>query len=174
MKKLSFLSKTIQFMPIILFGAFLIHGCSGQSVDNTLENYRVQIGGKECTFELQMLYLIASLEVYRLHVGEYPSNENNLKALISKPEVLEGTGVWKGPYADTDAILFDPWQRKLHYSVDESGKVELRSLGPDGKKNENDLSAQEMYPSWYREMEKLSQYGPIPLQPLATPKKENQ
>ncbi len=151
---------------VIISLCILLMACGEQNRQhNVLENYRVMIAGKECTFDLQMLYLITVLELYRLHVGTYPSVENNLDALIHQPAVLEATGEWRGPYVDSITAILDPWGNQFYYAIDERGKIDLRSLGPDGMVSEDDISAQEQYPNWYREMEKLSQFGPIPVQP---------
>lgn len=143
----------------------LLAACSepNQS-DQALRNHTVQVGNQQLDFEKQMLYLTLALEIYRLHIGSYPTNENNLDALISKPEILEGTGTWIGPYAQTTALFIDPWGNRLHYSLTDSKKVDLRSLGADGIPSDDDMVAAEMFPDVYREIEKLPSIGPIPIQ----------
>ncbi|RJP25929.1 MAG: hypothetical protein C4527_16430 [Candidatus Omnitrophota bacterium] len=152
---------------LVLFCLFLLFvACGNQNHDAAvLDTYRVFIAGKECSFDLQMLYLITVLELYRLHVGAYPSNENHLEALVAQPTILEGTGEWRGPYVDSEIALRDPWGNKFFYQVIPPSKVDLRSLGADGVESTDDITAAEKFPDWYREMEKLSQYGSIPLQP---------
>ncbi len=155
---------------IVLILAFIVAGCSEQeNQDSALSRYRLQLHGKELTFTDQMLYLVITLEIYRTHVGRYPSNTNGLQALISKPEVVSGTGDWRGPYADSEKLFYDPWNQKLHYEVNEDGLMSLRSLGPDGVVSGDDMKASEMFPEVFREMEKLSDLGPIPIKPKAMP-----
>ncbi|MBN2325785.1 MAG: type II secretion system protein GspG [Candidatus Omnitrophica bacterium] len=128
-----------------------------------LDAYRIQIGANEYNFMQQMLYVQLSLEIYRMHVGGYPSERNNLESLVSRPQILEGTGVWRGPYAVTNSVFYDPWGRKLQYKLDETGKADLRCLGRDGVPSEDDICARDAFPDIYRELEKLPEMGPIPI-----------
>lgn len=127
---------------------------------------KIVIQGNPITFQDRMLYLIISLNLYRAHVGKYPSTQNNLDALISPPQILEGTGQWIGPYADSSDLFLDPWGRKVTYAVSD-GVMDLRSLGADGMESKDDLIAKEMFPDVFKEMEKLDKEGPIPI-PLPT------
>ena len=53
-----------------------------------------------------------ALEAYRLHMREYPSTEEGLKALVAPPRGKEAN--WKGPYLDDEPM--DPWQQPYHYA----------------------------------------------------------
>ncbi|NPU98328.1 MAG: hypothetical protein HPY51_14105 [Candidatus Omnitrophica bacterium] len=155
-------STTAILLACILFPA----ACGGPApAQKTLDDYRIGIGAQEFTFDQQMLYLVLALEIYRLHVGAYPSEKNNLEALISQPEILEATGRWMGPYVETSRVFQDPWGRRLQYRVDDQGKMHLKSLGGDGSPSEDDLSAEAMFPDIYREIDKLPSLGPIPVNP---------
>lgn len=142
-------------------------GCSQSGPPSVAEGYRLRVDGRELTFEQQLRYLAAAMEIYRLHVGNYPSNENNLGALAAKPEILEGTGAWNGPYAESDAFFMDPWGKRLVYRVSEDGVIDLFSLGPDGEPGGDDVSARALFPDWFREIEKLPEAGPIPIRPAS-------
>ncbi len=155
-----------QTILIILAAAVIFMGC-GESNNNSpaIDSYRVQIGDKSLTFKQQMLYVMVSLELYRLHTGSYPNETNNLDALIVKPEILEATGEWKGPYALSDKVFLDPWNHRLIYSIDQNGKVDLRSYGKDGAPSDDDILAKDMFPDLFRELEKMPKMGPIPVVP---------
>lgn len=153
-------------LGFLLFSIVFTASCGGPPpARKTLDNYRIQIGTQEFTFNQQMLYVVLALEIYRLHVGAYPSEKNNLEALISQPEILEATGRWMGPYVETNRVFADPWGRRLDYRVDGQGKMHLKSLGGDGSPSEDDLAAEDLFPDIYREIEKLPAMGPIPVAP---------
>jgi type II secretion system protein G len=152
----------------IIWLGYSTAGCGGGAPQNELDGYRIQIGEKDFTFKQQMLYVSLSLELYRIHVGTYPSAANNLEALIAQPAVLEAPGVWRGPYAVTDKVFIDPWGRKLIYRLDENNKADLRSLGKDGVPSADDIIAKDLFPDIYREMEKLPVTAPTIIQ-SATP-----
>jgi general secretion pathway protein G len=62
----------------------------------------------------QIANTAGTLEMYRVHVGRYPTNEEGLKALIERPSGVE-EGIWKGPYATRKIIPKDGWGRELRY-----------------------------------------------------------
>ena len=71
-----------------------------------------------------------ALGVYRLDVGSFPTTEQGLEALRSKPEAASG---WKGPYLDR-AVPADPWARPYTYrSPGSNGDYLIESLGKDGQ-----------------------------------------
>ncbi|MEY3830111.1 MAG: hypothetical protein RL636_1812, partial [Verrucomicrobiota bacterium] len=53
--------------------------------------------------------LKASLVRYRIDLGDYPTTEDGLKALIVAPEGKQDR--WRGPYVDAKggALPLDPW-----------------------------------------------------------------
>lgn len=161
---------------LLSIGLLLNLACSDQTetshsraAQDAIAAHRIILDDKEFDFYDQMLYLILALNIYRTHVGNYPSTESNLDALISEPRILEGTGTWNGPYADTEALFLDPWNRRISYSRNEKGVMDLRSLGPDGVPSQDDYPAKDMFPDVFREMEKLGEAGAIPISPQPTP-----
>ncbi|MGF6262531.1 general secretion pathway protein G [Paraburkholderia youngii] len=74
--------------------------------------------------------LSKALDQYRLDMGVYPTTEEGLQALMTKPQ--DATN-WSGPYLQK-AVPPDPWGRPYHYrSPGEHGDYDLYSLGKDGK-----------------------------------------
>lgn len=141
--------------------------CGNNDRQKEWRSYRIRIGMQDCSFEQQLLYLTIALELYRLHVGAYPNMSNSLEALIGKPEVLEATGTWRGPYVESDSLFLDPWKRRLQYKLNEEGKAELSSLGSDGQPGYDDILAKDLFPDFFRELDKLPTLGRIPI-PSAT------
>ncbi|RIZ71412.1 MAG: type II secretion system protein GspG [Methylococcales bacterium] len=81
--------------------------------------------------KVQIEELAATLDMYKLDVGSYPSNDQGLNALIESPDSNKR---WNGPYLRKSKIPLDPWQQEYHYvSPGEHGKFDLYTLGADGK-----------------------------------------
>ena len=88
-------------------------------------------GAKSDTARLQIQDLAASLDMYNLEVGKYPSQEAGPKALIEQPA---NTPRWKGPYLRKSNIPQDPWDRDYIYRMPgEHGPFDISSLGADGQ-----------------------------------------
>lgn len=71
-----------------------------------------------------------ALDQYRLDVGSYPSTDQGLAALNTRPTNLEK---WTGPYLKKTVPL-DPWGgRYVYKSPGDHGEYDLSSLGVDGQ-----------------------------------------
>mgnify|MGYP003344029085 FL=1 len=77
--------------------------------------------------------LMQALKLYRLDNQRYPTNEQGLQALISKPSGGPMPPNWKaGGYLDR--LNKDPWGNPYVYqSPGTHGEVDVYSLGADGK-----------------------------------------
>ena len=81
--------------------------------------------------EIQISSIQSALELYRLDVGNYPSPEQGLTALVVQPSGIKS---WQGPYLSRDDGIVDPWGRAYLYAPPPPfGRVSIRSLGADGK-----------------------------------------
>jgi general secretion pathway protein G len=77
--------------------------------------------------------LTGILDLYRLDIGSYPTTEQGLQALMTKPPGVTG---WNGPYTKGDNALVDPWGRPYQYrnpSQRPGLDYDLFTLGSDGK-----------------------------------------
>ena len=71
-----------------------------------------------------------ALDTYRLDIGAYPTTEQGLQALITKPD---GVDRWAGPYLQKQ-VPPDPWARPYHYKAPgDHGDYDLYSYGADGQ-----------------------------------------
>jgi general secretion pathway protein G len=78
---------------------------------------------------LQIHNLAASLDLYRLDVGHYPSQAEGLKSLVQAPP---NTPTWSGPYVKRPEMLNDPWGHPYNYRMPgEHGDYDLYSDGAD-------------------------------------------
>ena len=71
-----------------------------------------------------------ALDEYRLDVGAYPTTEQGLEALNTRPQNLDK---WAGPYLKK-AVPLDPWGANYIYkSPGDHGDYDLISYGKDGQ-----------------------------------------
>jgi len=93
--------------------------------------YFSQVGRSEIQVaRAQVESLEKALDQYRLDTRRYPSTEEGLQALLSKPENAAG---WNGPYLKK-AVPADPWGRPYAYRTPgQKGEFEVLSYGRDGK-----------------------------------------
>ena len=71
-----------------------------------------------------------ALDQYRLDVGAYPTTEEGLQALMTKPQDAPH---WSGPYLQK-AVPPDPWDRPYQYRAPgEHSDYDLYSYGKDGQ-----------------------------------------
>ena len=86
---------------------------------------------KTKTAALQIQDLSATLDLYRLETGRYPTNEEGLEALVKKPGDLAN---WNGPYLKKGEVPKDPWGFEYRYRYPgEHGGVDLWTLGADNR-----------------------------------------
>jgi general secretion pathway protein G len=84
---------------------------------------------KSDTARLQIEHLGGALDLYRLEVGQYPTTDQGLDALVEQPS---GVTHWNGPYLKKKQIPKDPWGYDYSYrSPGEHGAYDLYSLGAD-------------------------------------------
>ncbi|MFZ5465919.1 MAG: type II secretion system major pseudopilin GspG [Pseudomonadota bacterium] len=80
---------------------------------------------------LQVEQLGASLDLFLLDIGRYPSTDEGLAALVSAPS---GARNWNGPYLKKSLVPKDPWGNDYHYRAPgEHGSYDLFSLGADNR-----------------------------------------
>jgi general secretion pathway protein G len=85
--------------------------------------------------KVQVQQISSALDLYRLEIGRYPTQEENLNALIDAPG---GVSKWNGPYLKKKESILDPWGRQFHYKVPgEHGDYDLYTLGSDNKEGGN-------------------------------------
>ncbi len=90
-----------------------------------------QIGKSEVkAAKAQIDGLQKALDQYRLDVGHYPSSEQGLQSLVTKPG---DEPKWAGPYL-SKALPKDPWGHDYQYKQPgEHGEYDLLSFGKDGR-----------------------------------------
>lgn len=116
---------TLIELLVVLVILGLIIGIAGPRVINKLG------GAKSDSAKLQIEELGASLDLYRLETGRYPSTQEGLQALVQAPTGATG---WNGPYLKKKSVPKDPWGNDYIYvSPGQHGPYDLSSLGADNK-----------------------------------------
>lgn len=88
-------------------------------------------GAKSDTARLQIEEFGASLDLFKLETGRYPSSQEGLQALVQAPSGLTG---WNGPYLKKKTVPKDPWGNEYHYvAPGQHGLYDLSSLGADNR-----------------------------------------
>ena len=86
---------------------------------------------KTKTAQLQIKNFEASLDLYRLDVGGYPTTQQGLQALVTDPGNAPG---WHGPYLKGGVVPKDPWNHDFIYnSPGKHGAFDIESYGADGQ-----------------------------------------
>ena len=119
----------IEIMVVIvilaLLAALVGPKLMGRTDDAKITDARVQIKNIE-----------TALKLYKLDTGNYPSTEQGLAALVTKPTVgVIPNGYKEGGYLESKKVPKDPWGSDyLYISPGEHGDYDLFTYGADGAK----------------------------------------
>ena len=95
---------------------------------------------------MELKSLVTLLESYKKIGGQYPTNEQGLKALVINPDTTPLPHKWA---QISQEILVDPWSTPYQYhfpGTKEEGRPEVISAGPDRKfGTEDDFSSQDEF-----------------------------
>lgn len=81
------------------------------------------------TAKVQIQNITAALELFRLDVGRYPSQQEGLASAVTQPTTAVG---WNGPYLQKQTALIDPWgQPYLYRNPGKHGEIDVYTLGSD-------------------------------------------
>lgn len=100
----------------------------------------VLVGGEIKATNLKITTFKTSIGRYRIDMGSFPTTEQGLKALLTKPG--NDRGRWHGPYIDDEDFLLDSWSVPFKYrypSTNNPGSYDIYSLGPDQKESADDI-----------------------------------
>lgn len=86
--------------------------------------------GRSGTAEIQINMIEASLDLYLVDLGRYPSESEGLEALVTAPD---GAAGWDGPYLRDGEVPQDPWGRPYLYRLSpDLLSASVFSYGADG------------------------------------------
>lgn len=127
----------IELMVVILILGLLVAYVGprvlGFSDKAKIDTSRAQISGLE-----------TALKLYKIDNGQYPSAEQGLSALVKKPTADPLPNNWKKKgYMGKRKLPKDPWGRDYQYANptlhEENQDIDVYSLGPDDKSDEDDI-----------------------------------
>lgn len=128
----------IEIMVVIIILG-LLAGIVGVSMFSAVDDARIK------TSKMNMQSLGQGLDLFRLHNSRFPTTEQGLKALVSKPEVGTVPKNWNGPYIKK--LPKDGWDEDFKYTSD-GNEYEIKSLGADrqegGADNSTDISSKDL------------------------------
>jgi general secretion pathway protein G len=80
-----------------------------------------------------------SLQLYKMKNIQYPSTEQGLEALVSKPSGDPEPKAWS---KILDKTPIDPWDNPYKYlSPGSHGEIDIYSWGPDGRQSDDDIGS---------------------------------
>jgi general secretion pathway protein G len=85
-----------------------------------------------------------ALDMYKLDNFQYPSTDQGLEALVTKPSGFPEARNYN-PDGYLKKLPVDPWGRPLVYINSSGGKFELYSLGADGQEGGEGVNADVHY-----------------------------
>ena len=116
---------TLIELLVVLVILGLLASLAGPKVMNYLG------GAKSDSAHLQVEEFGASLDLFKLETGRYPTTQEGLDALVQAPAGLTG---WNGPYLKKKTVPKDPWGNEYIYvSPGQHGPYDLSSLGADNR-----------------------------------------
>lgn len=130
---------TLIELLVVLVILGLLAGLVGPNVMKYVGSSKVEVA------KAQLEDLSAGLDLFKLDVGRYPSDDEGLKVLVEGNDTIPG---WNGPYLRKKRVPLDPWNNEYVYAVPGQGNAyDLYSLGADGEAEgsgeDADLSAWE-------------------------------
>lgn len=119
---------TLLEMIVVLVIIGLIMGLVGPRLFGQADKAKVQ------SAETQIKMLRGALQTMRLDISRWPTEQEGLALLTTKPANQEAVRGWAGPYLD-EAVPQDPWGKPYQYSPQAAGDspFTLYSYGADGK-----------------------------------------
>jgi len=138
----------IRTITAALVGLIVLVGCSS-SDPTPMDAARAKVMVERAQDYTKVLN--SAIDVFCLNTGRYPSEEEGLTALLTRPENAEG---WGGPYfKDWKTIPEDPWGNAYRYVLKPRSsstllttdnipeETEVISLGADGEPGGTGLNA---------------------------------
>ena len=84
-----------------------------------------------------ILAIQSALDLYKLDNGFYPSTDQGLQALVTKPTIPPVPRNWKSD-GYLQEIPMDPWGESYQY-MNDSDKLKIFSYGPKGKDGNSEI-----------------------------------
>ena len=111
---------------IAVMAAVVAPGVLGKLAEAKVERVKTDVKSIEST-----------LALYKMDNFQYPSTDQGLQALVSKPSGDPAPKAWKSYLKKTP---MDPWKNPYKYlNPGAHGEIDIYSWGPDGRQSEDDI-----------------------------------
>ena len=119
---------TLLEMIVVMVIIGLIMSMVGPRLFGQADKAKVQFAGT------QAQQLRGALQTMRLDISRWPTEQEGLALLTTKPASADAARGWAGPYLE-GAVPMDPWGKPYQYAPQASGDspITLYSFGADGK-----------------------------------------
>lgn len=119
---------TLLEMIVVLVIIGLLMGLVGPRLFGQADKAKVQ------TAQTQIKMLAGALQTMRLDIARFPTAEEGLALLTTRPADERTAQSWAGPYLE-EAVPLDPWKNPYQYSPAAAGDrpFTLYSFGADGQ-----------------------------------------
>ncbi|WP_256731265.1 type II secretion system major pseudopilin GspG [Sphingomonas sp. dw_22] len=116
---------TLLELLVVLAILGLLAAIVGPQVIKYLDSSKTQ------SARVQAKNVAAALNLFKLDVSRFPTQEEGVAALIKQPANVPN---WNGPYLPEQNAIVDPWGRPYLLRIPgEHGDVDVYSLGSDGQ-----------------------------------------
>ena len=90
-----------------------------------------------------------ALEHYAADAKTFPTTEQGLSALLTKPSDLDESTAWEGPYLNGEIIPKDPWGSEYHYEYPPThGTADRPDIWSNGPNKNDDAGGEDDIVSW--------------------------
>jgi general secretion pathway protein G len=121
---------TLIELMVVLLVLVLLASIAGPRVTHYLQKAKIEAA------KVQVEALAAAIDSFHLDVGRFPSNDEGLEALISRP--ADGAK-WDGPYVKKKDSLTDPWGHAYRYRFPgQHGDYDVFTLGASEREGGNE------------------------------------
>jgi general secretion pathway protein G len=101
---------------------------------------RTEERAKQDLAKQQTQVLAQKIEIFRLHCGRFPEEDEGLEVLLEQPDDDELEDKWAGPYVKPEQLQ-DPWGNDFVYQYPgeyNENSFDVSSPGPDGQEGNDD------------------------------------
>lgn len=116
---------TLLELLVVLAILGLLAAIIGPQVIKYLDSSKTQ------TARVQAKNVVAAMNLFKLDMTRYPTQEEGVQALVKQPPNVAN---WNGPYLPQESAIVDPWGRTYLMRIPgEHGDVDVYTLGSDGQ-----------------------------------------
>jgi general secretion pathway protein G len=106
---------SVRLLVLVSAAGFLLGWASNEAVEAVRRTASSGPHGPADRTRFMLNMLEPKLELFRLHVGKYPTTAEGLDALLEPPRAALWAARWQGPYS-RPGMLEDAWGNRFQYA----------------------------------------------------------